>query len=582
MAAEGRLLFHISEFERKLDLATKKSAEASSKVKQESRGMGEALSDGFKSAAMGGLGAVGVGLGVAELAGTIREATAEANRLRNIGQSLNEPVEALQRLQFAAGKLGIDFETATEFSRELEDKLGDLGNTEPVEVLARMGLNARDLIGVPIDQKLLMMAEAFQRSRAEGVGYSDLLKLVGDSAGEQLLPLLTQSKESLEAMFSEAPVLADGMIDRMAELNGEFEAMTMKSKAWIAGTVGAFAELGRLGKDIFTTGSIEEAMIRMADRDTAATQRKLGMADINSAKAEAIEAARAAEQEAKAREKSAGESKKAADELAKIKEAVAKSDFEMLPDEAKVTALKQKLGDMLKETVGMFSLNFDTSIEGLEKLAKSREEMGDKLPETGQNSAAEAWAWLQEAKQLSRDRSELEKHIAEKEKSAAEAKAKELEGLREKAEEGDFQLMDPEQQARHLTEKLSKSFGFNITGVEDVERGLDAARQRVKEAREAGDGDAEKAALENLAKAQGMARDLAGMAAGEDAEDAVVNGRGSVAGAIANIFGRSSADLQLDEAKQQTTLLGNIEMVLTKIWETDSKPVTGDPPFTYP
>lgn len=583
MAAEGRLLFHIAEFERKLDLATKKSADAAAQVKRETRGMGESLSDGFKSAAIGGLGAVGIGLGVTELLSSMKGATEEAQRLRNIGQSLDEPVEALQRLQFAAGKLGVDFETATEFSRELEDKLGDLGNSEPMEVLERMGLNAQELIAMPIDDKILTIAEAFQKSRAEGVGYSDLLKLVGDSAGEQLLPILTQTKESLEEVFSEAPVMADEMIDRMAELNGEFDAMVMKSKAWFAESVAGITGLAQFAGDFLSTASLEEAMMMAAEREEESYANRFRSEDMGKAKAEAIEVARAAEAEAEARERSAKASEKAAEELAKIKDAIAKNDFQLLPDEEKVAALKQQLDQLLKDSVGLFSLNFETTIEGLEKLAKDREAQGDRLPESGVNSAAEAFDWLREAKQLAADRAQLEKQMADKEAAAAEKRAKELETLREKAGEGEFQMLDPEEQAKRLTEQLGESFGFDISGVEDVERGLKQARDEVEAARAAGDEAAEKAALENLIDAQGKARDLAAITgSAEDEESPLVNGRGTVAGAIANLFNRSSADLQLDESKVQTGILSRIAGILDDIHKADLPDPFTDPPVTYP
>lgn len=59
-------------------------------------------------------------------------------------------------------------------------------------------------------------------------------------------------------------------------------------------------------------------------------------------------------------------------------------------------------------------------------------------------------------------------------------------------------------------------------------------------------------------------------------------GRGTVAGAIANIFGRSSSDLQLDESKAQTGLLQNINRVLAEIRDADTREAFGEPQFRYP
>lgn len=574
MAAEGRLLFHIADFERKLDIVSKKSAETSRKVKQETAGIGAGLSDGLRS----GLKSALPTISVAAIGAGIKASLQRADDLADLKLSLGETAETLQRVDFAAqqaASVGVE-ELAQSFLK-LEKNLGDFENKNAATALSNLGVTAAGLASLPLDEKILTLSQAFQKARAEGTGVKDIMDLLGRS-GASLVPMLAQSEEALRSLFAEAPVVADDMIDRMAVLNDQFDGLVAKAKTFGMEVVAGWVGVGQFVGDVISTGSIDEAGIRRYERDTAATQSVLNQRDAKEVQAAAL----AAEKEAAARAKSAEEAEKAVEAVEKLKEAIAKSDFDLLPDDAKLAALKSKLEVLLKDTVGLFSLNFDTSLEGLEALAKSREAMGDKLPTSGQNSAAEAWTWLQEAKQLSRDRAELEKQIADKEKSAAEAKAKELDGLRDKAASVEFELLSPEDQARKLTEQLSKSFGFDITGVEAVERGLVEARERVRAARDAGDTDAERAALEKLNAAQDMARDLAGLN-GDNPEDAVVNGRGSVAGAVANIFGRSSADLQLDEAKIQTTLLGNIETVLTKIWESDNKPpFPGDPFFTYP
>lgn len=573
MAAEGRLLFHIAEFERKLDQATKKSAEASAKVRTESRGMGAALSDGFK--------AMVPAVSFAALGAGIKSALQRADDLADLKVALGETAETLQRVDYAAqqaASVGVD--KLADSMLKLEKNLGDIDNKNAADALGNLGVTASQLAAMPLDQKILTLSEAFQRARADGTGVKDILDLLGRS-GTGLIPLLTQSKEAIEGMFADAPVVADELIDRMAILNDQFDGLVIKAKTSGVGVVGALSEVGTFLADLVAEGSLEKALLNFDDRQIDALKSIASQSEAKRVQADSMEAARAAKEEADAREKSADAAKKAAESIEKMKDSIERSEFDLLPDEAKIAALKAKLEEMLKSTVGLFSLKYDTSIEGLEALAKQREAMGDKLPSEGQNSAAEAFEWLREAKELARDRAALEKTLSEKEKAAAEAKAKEIDTLREKAEAGAFELMDPEEQARQLTQQLGKSFGFDITGVEDVERGLAEARQQVREARESGDTDAEKKALERLNAAQDAARDLASLTTGT-AEDAAVNGRGTVAGAVANIFGRSSADLQLDESKAQTTILGNIERLLSEIKSEPGVPLIGDPIFTYP
>ena len=224
MAIREELTLGIQNFQANLDKARldvrKTAGEMSRDISSVGSGSGGGMFGGAMNAAQSSIaGAISFGTIMAG----VKAALEEAQQLSNLSVSLNESVESLGKVSFAAKALGMDFHTVAELGRELEDRLGDLGNAEPVEVMERFGLSIEELMAMPLEQKLLTIAEAFDKSRADGVAYSDLLKLLGDSVGEQLVPLLGQGKEALKAMFDEAPQRSEEMISSMARMNEEIK-----------------------------------------------------------------------------------------------------------------------------------------------------------------------------------------------------------------------------------------------------------------------------------------------------------------------------------------------------------------------
>lgn len=578
MAVKAEFQLGIRGFQNNLKRASNDVRREAKVMKSEGAGVGRAFASSFKGAASSALGGVGSFLALDQLFTQAREAGAEARQMLNISSSVNESVEALSRLKFATGALGLDFEAASELSRELEDRLGDLGNTEPAEVLKRMGLEIENLIGQPIDQKVLMLAEAFQKSRAEGVGYSDLLKLLGDSVGEQLLPLLTQTREELEKTFAQAPDDIANTIQQMAMFDRKLNEIGESAKAFRTDYFGSIAAVGQFLGDVITTGSLDKAFEKEGERQLKFQQDLAEEQRANEAKARAISAARESEASAVNDAKAADDLAKALEKVAAIKEKLADAEIDMLPDSDRINALKEKLNETLSSTAGNFSLNFAESIEGLADLAKSRE--GDAtLPMTGANSALEAFQWLEEAKEIQREIEKLEKAQAEKQTATMEKKQSELESAREKADSGAFALMDPKAQAAHLREQLSQSLGIDIEKAADIEKGLDRLRSEAAKAREQGDVDAEKKALAQLADAQEQSIELQRMADSLPSTDP--GGPVGEFGQLFNqIFGRDPQERQAESLRNLETQardqVGRLDLILTKMDEPPPRDIFSD------
>jgi hypothetical protein len=566
MAIRAELRLGIRDFKANLDRATQEVRKSAGAMKRDTGGIGTELVKEFKGLlpAMG-LGAIGAG---------IKSALNRADELADLKVALGETAETLQRVDFAAQQAaGIGVEDLAKAVIRLEKGLGDVENKKAADALESLGLSAEELAALPLDEKLIALSEAFQKSRATGTGVADIMDLLGKSAAE-LLPLLGQTEEALRELFENAPVTSEEMIDSMAELNDRFDGLIAKAKNFGITVVGGLAGWTELIGDIASEGSLEDGFAKFEQRDADRARKTQEAGERQKQQAEAIAAAQAAakaEADEKKKAEDAAEAKdRAGADIGRLKEQMEADRIDVLPDDQKIAALEAKLKEKLGSTVGMFSLNFDTSIEGLEKLARSREGDG-RLPAEGQNSAKEAYEWLVAAKEIEEQIAAIKAKVADEEEAerekaakAAEKRREELEDARKKAEEGGFALMTPEQQAAKLRQDLEGALGIEVKSAADIDAGLNKARGRVEAARAAGDVEAEKAALDALNESQAAAKEFMDAAAGL-APDAPSGGVGSLAGLVNQMMGRDPQAMALEEAQRGNKIADEQRKALDKI-----------------
>ena len=564
MAIRTELHLGIQNFKANLKRSTQEVRKEAGIMKREAAGVGDKLASGLEGAKT----RVGAALSFGAILAGVKEALRGAQELSNLSVALNESVESLNRVSYAAGALGVDFMTVAELGRELEDRLGDLGNAEPVEVMNRLGLSIEELMAMPLDQKLLTIAGAFEKARGDGTAYSDLLKLLGDSVGEQLLPLLGQGKEALEAMFSDAPAMSEEMVNSMARMNEEINKGSEGLKRFGGRYIGSILGVGQVLKDALAEGSIDEALLMEGNRQVEFAQRQAGNAGMADAKAKAIANAREAEAATAAEAKEAEKLRSELEKLVDLKEKLSEKEIAILPPEGQISALKGKLEDLFSGSIQNFP-NFDRSTAGLKALAESRDKTTG-LPADGTNSALEAWTWYQEALEISEKQRQLETSIAKEEADKAKKRADDLQKARDESEAGGFALLSPEEQAAKLKEQLGDALGIDVRSMGDVDSALASQRKAVADARAASDATAEQAALDKLNESQRLAQEFASAADGL-APEAPAGGVGSLGQLVNQIFGRDPQAQQLDELKRATDLARDqrdrLDIVITKMDE---------------
>ena len=231
---EASLRLEIAQYQASMAKARGDITKLKDHAKREGAGLGGNLFGGLRSA----LGGLLPAMGAAAVVGGVKSIMNGMDDLADTALRLNESTETLQRVEYASQILaGVDLNGVTTSFLKLEKSIGDVENAAANKALERYGISAESLARMPLDEKMIALAEAFQTARADGTGYNDLLALLGKSGGD-LIPLLEQSGQTLRDTFADAPVVLDATVQRMAAMNDQVDGFIAKQKSQVADFIG--------------------------------------------------------------------------------------------------------------------------------------------------------------------------------------------------------------------------------------------------------------------------------------------------------------------------------------------------------
>jgi hypothetical protein len=431
-------------------------------------------------------------------------------------------------------------------------------------------------MAMPLDQKILAFADAFQRARQDGSGVNDMMDLLGKGAGE-LIPLLSQTREELEGAFAAVKVVDDADVQRLAAMNDQFDLMVKHLKALTAERGSNMVDWGEFLARTFAEGmqnfdwqaamknagggygimpaflsgfgqGADKAMGDMSDADTAAALEK-----IEEDKRKKEQAERARREAAAARDAAA---------IAKGGEDFDKTRLSMLPEEERLNELLEQRAALIGE------MNGASQIDDMVAWAESFNGNAEAL-----KAAVDK---LKEARDLEKEIKDIidkrTQEIEKREKEAAQ-REKEVGTLREQTDKNAIGLLSPRQQALAMREQLAQSLGLDITSGGAVSQGLAKLKEEADAAKARGDLDGEKSALERLKKVQEQAGDLAALGSGSKPSALA----GETTGVLNMLLGRGGKDLVVDETKANGVTLKSIERVLNNIDRWNREGADGDP-----
>lgn len=216
--------------------------------------------------------AVGVGVLVAGF----KSITNEMDDLLDTSLRLGESAEMIQKVEYASKLLAsVDADGLTKSFLRLEKSLADVENKAANEALENLGITADKLARMPLDEKILALSEAFQKARESGTGFKDISDLIGKSAGD-LIPMLVQTRETIQGMFDQAHIVPDSEVQRLADLNDELDGFVARTKGLTTEAAGVVVSnmqsMWRTMNDLLGGKSMEESV----DLDRARKQEAMG------------------------------------------------------------------------------------------------------------------------------------------------------------------------------------------------------------------------------------------------------------------------------------------------------------------
>lgn len=165
------------------------------------------------------------------------------DELDEAAQKTGTTVEALSRLNYAAGMEGVDDFTATmvKLNKSINDSLDPA--SEEARALKAIGVSATDASGKVrgTDAVLMDVAEAFAQSE-DGAGKGAVAMALFGKQGAELIPFLNNGREGLEALGVEADRFGITASTKAAVAAGQFNDNLYRMGAVVRGAANDIAE----------------------------------------------------------------------------------------------------------------------------------------------------------------------------------------------------------------------------------------------------------------------------------------------------------------------------------------------------
>lgn len=186
---------------------------------------------------------------VHQLGFAVKGLLSEFDDIADAATKLGTTAESFQRIKLQAELAGASADGLTTALLKMEAGLAR-GGPEAEKLsnaLASLGVNAAAFTAAAPEQKIAMLAAAFQKARAEGRGLSEIQDLFKKQFTE-LIPLLSASSAEL-AKLAKEKVVSNEDVAILAAANDELDKMVVRLKVIAATTLGrVISQMDELAK----------------------------------------------------------------------------------------------------------------------------------------------------------------------------------------------------------------------------------------------------------------------------------------------------------------------------------------------
>lgn len=292
-------------------------------------------------------------LGAASLAGAAGYLKATANELSAVVDSadrLRSTPETIQRVTKAAEVLGgTDLDTIATGLEKLTRELIQNPDSGVARSLAEIGFNAQAFLSADIDEKLLLLADAFAIAQQRGTA----LPLLTDALGKgfsKLIPTLQTGRAALQDFLDTTAVISNSSVLKVDELNDRFDIMTGKlataAKVLAMGLgVGLGEAMGLLPRTEMSPdgGAAADAAIEAAAKEKRAAEAAAAAREMARLKAQA-----AFDEATKAHDAEREQILKNAEAQSRLDDEKRRMALEEMDTSTRIVTLQEQLDDALE------------------------------------------------------------------------------------------------------------------------------------------------------------------------------------------------------------------------------------------
>lgn len=220
---------------------------------------------GIKSA-FAGVGSLLVG---GAMISGLRSLMNDFDRVGKLAVRFGTSAESIQRVGVAAEVAGTDVEAVANAMTKAgiaASKAVEQGGSM-AELFQRAGINAKEFAAANVDQKLLMIAEAYRAAGDDASKTNAIIEIMGSRAGANLIPLIS-NVEALKAEMAAVAVVTDETVRRIEEANDTMTRAGNTLKVYFAQALSFFSETAErigaamAGQGFKTIAQMEEQVMR--------------------------------------------------------------------------------------------------------------------------------------------------------------------------------------------------------------------------------------------------------------------------------------------------------------------------------
>jgi hypothetical protein len=153
------------------------------------------------------LGALGVGISLGGLISFFKEVADKTGKIQDLSERLGASTDALQAFSYASQQAGATTEQATAAWDKAKRAVDSLvaGEATAAKMFGRIGLSAKDFIGLNMDQSLERIASGYRANEGAAGAYEAVTDILGSKTAPRLNTVLLQlGAEGFQAFIDQA------------------------------------------------------------------------------------------------------------------------------------------------------------------------------------------------------------------------------------------------------------------------------------------------------------------------------------------------------------------------------------------